>query len=509
MTDFDPSQGHPRRWLILGILNLSLVLIVASVSSLNVAIPSIQRELGATAAELVWINATYSLVFAGLLLPAGALGDRYGRRGALQAGLGIFVLSALMATLSSDPTQLIVLRGVMGVGAALIMPATLSIITVVFPPAERVKAIAIWSGFAGAGGALGIVGSGLLLEWFWWGSVFLVNVPIAVLAMVLVTIVVPTSKDAGQRPLDPVGSLMSIAGLVALVYGLIQGPEYGWTNGTVLSAFVAAIVLLYGWVRVELGQRDPLLDPRLFRIRQFSVGSFGVTTGFLVMFGMFFILTQYLQFVLGYTALEAGVRTLPFAGSMVVVAPNGPWVAARLGRAHTIALGMAMGAVGCTWLALLGSDTGYELIAPAIVIMASGMALSFPALTESIVSSLPQNKAGVASAMNDTTREVGGATGIALMGTLLNSGYRSGLGNVADALPAEAADAVNDNVGAALSVAADGPGGEALAQTARDAFVDGMRLSLLVGALILVVAAGVVARVFPREEAVSEVEATV
>ena len=338
MTDVELSEGHPRCWVILGILNLSLVLIVAGVSSLNLAIPSIQRALNATAAELVWINAAYALVFAGLLLPAGALGDRYGRKGALIAGLGIFIASALAATFSEDPSQLIALRGLMGVGAAMTMPATLSIITVVFPADERTKAIAIWSGFAGAGAAIGILASGILLKFYWWGSVFLVNVPIAVLAIVLVIRVVPTSKDEAERPLDPAGSLLSIAGLVALVYGLIQGPEFGWSDGAVIAAFVASVVFFVGWVLVELRQRDPLLDPRLFRIRRFSVGSFAVTASFLVMFGMFFILTQYLQFVLAYTPLEAAVRTVPFALTMLVVAPNGPHFSALVGQGERLLL---------------------------------------------------------------------------------------------------------------------------------------------------------------------------
>ena len=503
-VEYTAEEGHPQRWLILGILNLSLVLIVASVSSLNLAIPSIQRALDATAAELVWINAAYALVFAGLLLPAGALGDRYGRRGALLVGLSIFVAGSLVATVSDDPIQLIVLRGVMGVGAALTMPATLSIITVVFPPHERAKAIAIWSGFAGGGAAIGIVTSGLLLKWFWWGSVFFVNVPIALLAIVLVAAFVPTSKDEGERPLDPVGSLLSIAGLVALVYGLIEGPEFGWTDPAVIGAFVASAVLLVGWWRVELVQDHPLLDPRLFRERRFSMGSFAITSGFLVMFGLFFILTQYLQFVLGYSPLEAAVRTLPFAATMIAIAPQGPRLADRIGKGVTIAVGMAISAVGCGFIGLLRADTDYWVIAIALVVTSAGMALMFPAATEAIVSSLPQSKAGVASAMNDTTREVGGAVGIALLGSLLSSGYRRGLGDAVDELPPGAAEAAEDNIGAALAIAAEIPGAEGLAATASDAFVDGMRLSMWVGAVILIVAAAVVARVFPRETVAEE-----
>ncbi len=502
------SEGHPRRWLILAVLNLSLVLIVASVSSLNLAIPTIQRELGATASELVWINASYALVFAGLLLPAGAIGDRYGRKGALLTGLTIFLISALVATYAGSPTELIVLRGMMGVGASLTMPATLSIITVIFPAAERAKAIAIWSGFAGAGGAIGILASGLLLDSFWWGSVFFVNVPIAGLALILGVFVVPTSRDTEQRALDPMGSLLSIAGLSALVYGLIQGPEFGWGDGAVVGAFIAAAVFLFGWVRVELSQQDPLLDPRLFRLPRFSMGSYAVTSGFLAMFGMFFVLTQYLQFVLGYTVLEAAVRTLPFAGAMIVVAPNGPRLTERVGPGRTMSTGMLVAAVGMVWLGLQGTDSGYLPILIGIVLMAGGMALSFPAATEAIVTSLPPNKAGVGSAMNDTTREVGGAIGIALLGSLLSAGYRSGLGDVTDGLPPEAAEAAEDSIGAALAVAAQVPGGEQLAAAAREAFVDGMQLAMFAAAATVAVSALVVGRFFPSPDANTPATAT-
>jgi len=499
MSSPEVAAGHPKRWTILVILNLSLILIVASVSSLNLAIPSIQRALDASASQLVWINASYALVFAGLLLPAGAIGDRYGRKPALIAGLTVFLASAVAATFAGDPRQLVVLRGLMGVGAALTMPATLSIITVVFPPEERAKAIAIWSGFAGAGGALGILASGVLLDVFWWGSVFFINVPIALLALALVVAVVPNSLDPEKRPLDPIGSALSIGGLVTLVYGLIQGPEFGWTDPVVIGAFVASVVFLGTWVRVELAQQDPMLDPRLFRIGRFGMGSFTITVSFLVMFGMFFVLTQYLQFTLGYTPLQAAVRTIPFAPAMILIAPRGPALAAKIGAGKTMALGMLTSAVGIASFGLMTADTSYPPIGVAIVIAASGMALVFPTATESIVSSLPQNKAGVASAMNDTTREVGGAIGIALLGTLLSSGYRSGLGSATDGLPASAAAAAEDNVGAALTIAADVPGGEALAAAARDAFVDGMQLAMWTGAGLMAIGAVLVFRFFPRQ----------
>ena len=494
------TEPHPRRWFILAVLSLSLVLIIASVSSLNLAIPSIQRALDASAAELVWINAAYALVFAGLLLPAGAVGDRFGRRGALQTGLGTFIVAASLATFSETTSQLIALRAIMGVGAALTMPATLSIITVIFPPGERAKAIAIWSGFAGAGGAIGILGSGVLLDHFGWSSIFLVNVPIAAVALVLVTVVVPSSRDEGRRPLDPAGSLLSIAGLGALIYALIEGPELGWSDGTVIAAFVASAVLLGGWVRVELGQRDPLLDPRLFRIPRFSLGSLTVTLSFLVMFGMFFVLTQYLQFVQGYSPIGAAIRTLPFAGAMILIAPRGPALAALIGQGRTMGVGMSFTAAGAVVMALLEPDSPYGIVATAIVMLASGMALVFPTATETIVSSLPAHKAGVASAVNDTTREVGGAIGLALLGALLSSGYSSGLGKSTDILSPQAAEAAQDNVGAALAIAAQIPGeaGALLAAAAGEAFVDGMRLAMLVGAAIFIFGAVIVFGFFPR-----------
>ena len=314
MTD----TGHPRRWFILGILNLSLVLVVASVSSLNLSLPSIQRALDASAADLIWINAAYALVFAAFLLPAGALGDRFGRKGALLTGLVVFVLGALLGSTADTAGQVIAFRATMGIGAALAMPATLSILTAIFPPDERNKAIAIWSGFAGAGGAIGILSAGVLLEYFWWGSVFFVNVPIALTALVLVAVVVPTSRDTQGHNLDPFGSILSAVGLAALVFALIQGPEYGWTDPLVLGGFVAAVALLTSWVAFERRQEHPMLDPRLFRIPRFGLATLALGTTFAVMFGMFFGLAQYLQFVLGYSPLDAAVRVMPFAVVMIL-----------------------------------------------------------------------------------------------------------------------------------------------------------------------------------------------
>jgi EmrB/QacA subfamily drug resistance transporter len=500
-TVSDEETGHPRRWLILGILTLSLVQVVASVSSMNLALPAIQGSLNASASELVWINAAYALVLAAILLPAGALGDRFGRKGALLIGLGIIVVGALAGASADSASQIVLWRCFMGIGAGLVMPATLSILTTVFPTHERSRAIAIWAGFAGAGGALGLLSAGVLLEFFWWGSIFFVNVPIAVLLFVLVLTVVPTSRDTLGHPLDPVGSVLSAGALGALVFGLIQGPEYGWSHGAIVAAFVAAIVLAVTWVRFENRQDHPMLDPGLFRIPRFGLGSLGIGVAFAVMFGMFFGLAQYMQFVLGYSALETALRTLPFAASMVLIAPNGPKLAARFGVRVVIGGGLLITATGLAGLALLDGSSGYLHLIAGLCMASAGMALAFPAATESIVTSLPQDKAGVASAVNDTTREVGAAVGIALLGSLLTSGYRSSIGDGFDALPRQAADAARDSMGAALHVVASAP--EALRPnlmgTARGAFADGYSLAMLVGAVMLVMASAVILRWFPRD----------
>jgi MFS family permease len=295
---------YRRRWLILAILNLSLVTIVMAVSALNVALPTIQRDLGASGTELQWIVDAYALVFAGLLLPAGALGDRFGRKGALEVGLVIFGAAAFAASQASDPGQLIALRTVMGVGAAFIMPATLSIILNSFPIQERPKAIAIWAAFAGVGGALGPITSGLLLEHFWWGSVFMVTLPIVAALLLLTALFVPTSRDPGRTALDPIGSVLSVVALVGLVFAVIEGPELGWSSPR-RSRVRRARRRGFAWARYELAIKNPMLDPRLFR-RSFSTGAAAITTIFLCTFGLFFLITQFFQFVQGYSPLEAG-----------------------------------------------------------------------------------------------------------------------------------------------------------------------------------------------------------
>lgn len=496
------GTGHPRRNLILGIMCLSLVLIVASISSLNVAIPTIVRELEPTSTEQLWILDAYALVFAGFLLLCGALGDRYGRRHALILGLTIFAGASTLAAYATDPIQLIAYRAVMGVGAAFIMPATLSTLTVVFAPRDRAKAIAVWAGFAGAGGAIGPVGSGLLLEWFWWGSVFFIAVPIALLAIVGILAVVPNSADREKHPLDYVGALLSVIALVGLVFGIVEGPEGGWVSPLTVASFAVALVAGVAYVWWERRVRYPLLNPNFFRIPRFGLGSLTITFAFLAMFGMFFLLTLYLQFVLGYSALGAAVRLLPFSVIMIIVAPRSPLLTERFGTGRVVAAGFAIQAIGFAIATLLDADSSYAMLLLAVGPMALGMALLMPPTTNAIVTSLPQDKAGVASAVNDTTREVGGAIGIALLGTLATEAYQSSFGDAANGLPAPAAELAEDSVGGAFQAASQLPPevGGPLIEAASSAYVDGTSLAFTVTAVISFVMAGIILRFYPADE---------
>lgn len=485
-AEFDPMVGHPHRRRVLWVANLSLVLVVVAVSSLNVAIPSLIRDLNPSPSALLWIVDIYPLVFAGFLLTAGALGDRFGRRRALLFGLVVFGAATLAASLAATPAPLIVCRGIMGFGAAFVMPSTLSVITSVFPPRERAKAIASWAGFAGAGGALGPLLSGVVLQAYSWHAVFLISFPIVAVALVAVVLVVPESRDPHGTPLDPGGAVLSMLTLGLLLFGIIEGPEHGWASPLVLGTLVGAVVAGTLFVRYELRVEHPMLDPRFFRIRAFSVSALTITAGFFAMFGMFFILSQYFQFVLGYSPLLAGIAQLPSAIVMVVLSPRSPAAVARIGVRKTVFVGMVSMVAGLLVFAQVGPSTPYMVAMVALVLTATGMALTMPSTTAGLVGSLPAGKAGVGSAVNDTTREVGGALGIAVMGSVLTSVYRESLSLPAQ-LPAAAADAARRSIGAALEVAGRAPGalGDPLAQGARASFAQGASTAFYVAAAVM------------------------
>jgi MFS transporter, DHA2 family, multidrug resistance protein len=509
----EQPEIHARRWFLLAIMCLSLVLVVMSVSGLNTALPTMQRDLQASASELQWIVDSYAVVFAGLLLSAGAIGDRFGRRRALLAGLVVFGVGALMGGLANDATQVIASRAVMGIGAAFIMPATLSIITSIFPPEERPRAIAIWAGFAGAGASIGPIVTGGLLEGFWWGSTLLVNVPIVIAIIAAVRAFAPDSRDDTRTPLDPVGALLSLIGLSSLIFGIIQGPEDGWTSGPVIAAFVAAGVSLSLFVRWERRSDHPMLPLTLFRDRRFSTGSGVITVAFFIMFGFFFLVTQYLQFGRGYSPLEAGLAGLPVALAFVAFSPRSATLAERYGAARVMALGLAIVAVGFGVLTTLTPDTPYLVLAAAFALLGAGMSITAAPATSEIMTSVPLSKAGVGSAVNDTTRELGGALGIALLGSIANTAYRSGIDLDRVQLPAGARAAAGESIGAASAIADRVPGGGDVVAQAASAFTNAFTLTNTVAAGIALAAAAAVLAVSRRggretveDEAIEEIE---
>jgi EmrB/QacA subfamily drug resistance transporter len=502
------EHAYKRRWLILAVLCFSLLVIVLDNSILNVAIPTLIDQLHATTSQVQWMVDSYTLVFAGLLLSMGALGDKYGRRGALQVGFLIFGIGSLASALVTTADQLIATRAFMGIGGALIMPATLSIITNVFPANERGKAIGVWAGTAGLGVALGPLTGGFLLEHFYWGSIFLVNLPIVVIGLLAGFFLIPTSKDPSAPRLDVPGALLSIAGLSALLYGIIEAPSNGWTNSTILGAFGLGVVLIGTFVWWETRTDHPMLDVRFFKNPRFSAASSGITLLFFALFGSIFLLTQYLQFTLHFSPLEAGVRMLPFAVTMMVVAPLSAVVVARIGTKITVTLGLTIVTVALVTLTGLNADSSYGSdVVWRFILMGLGMALTMAPATDSVMGSLPLAKAGVGSAVNDTTRQVGGALGVAIIGSVLSSTYGSKISdffsNQSAKVPPNlrgqfnsAKDVAHDSLGGAIGVANQLPKrglplpasvvdqlAADLSRVANQAFVDGMHAGVLVAAL--------------------------
>jgi MFS transporter, DHA2 family, multidrug resistance protein len=497
----EERQAHTRRWLVLGVMCLSLLLIVMDNTIVNVALPTLQRDLDASTTQLQWVVDAYILVFAGLLLTMGSLGDRFGRRGALAIGLSVMGTASILSSFADSADQLIATRALMGVGGALIMPATLSIITNVFTDRrERAQAIAIWSATAGAAVAIGPVTGGWLLEHFWWGSVFLVNVPVVVVALVLGQLFVPTSRDPSAPPIDVPGALLSIAGLVVLVWAIIEGPG-GWTDPEILGAFALAAVLLGIFVVWERRIRFPMLDMSFFRNPRFSAASGAIMLTFFAMFGSLFLLTQFLQSILGYTPLEAGIRLLPMAGVMLVISPLSAKLVERIGSKIVVATGLSVGAVGLIIASRLTAGASYPQVLAALVVLAAGLALVMPPATESIMGSLPLAKAGVGSAVNDTTRQVGGALGVAVLGSVMSSTYGPRVNEAISGLPvsSDQATAIHDQIGAALRAASEigGEPGRMLADAASSGFADGMSTAFIIGAAALALGAVIVALFLP------------
>ncbi|MGW3086102.1 MFS transporter [Streptomyces sp. NPDC001108] len=484
------SPGHPQRWLILGVICLAQLTVLLDNTVLNVAIPSLTRELHASTADVQWMINAYSLVQSGLLLTAGSSADRYGRKKMLVAGLALFGIGSLVAGVAQSSAQLIAARAGMGVGGALLMTTTLAVIVQIFDEGERVKAIGIWSTVSSLGFAVGPLIGGVMLDHFWWGAIFLINIPVAALGLVAVVRLVPESKNpAGERP-DLFGALLSTIGMTCVVYAIISGPEHGWSSGRVLLTAFAGAAVLTGFVLWELRIPYPMLDMHFFRNQRF-VGA--VAGAILVAFGMggsLFLLTQQLQFVLGYGPLEAGLRTAPLA--LTVVALNltglGARLVPRLGTPGTIASGMTLLAAGLAAIALLGG-VGYGGMLLGLVVMGAGIAIAMPAMANAIMGAIPPEKAGVGAGVNGTLAEFGNGLGVAVLGAVLGSRFSA-------LVPAAVGAA---SLPAALAAATDA--GERARIT--DAFASGLETSQLFGA-VAVLAGGVLAAVLLHRAGRSE-----
>jgi EmrB/QacA subfamily drug resistance transporter len=477
------------------VLCISLLVIVIDNTIVNVTLPTLVRDLNADLSQLQWVVDAYTLVFAGLLLLAGTLGDRYGRRRTLLAGLTIFGVASAAAAAAGGVGQLVIARAVMGAGAAFIMPATLSLLTSVFTDArERAMAIGIWAATAGVGVALGPVVGGFLLDHFWWGSVFIVNVPIVAAAIVGARLLVPESRDPVARAIDWTGALLSGVGLVALVWAIIEAPSKGWTSVAVAGAMLLAAVALVAFVAWERRVEQPLLDVDLFRNARFTAASITVTVLFFALFGFLFLSTQYLQFVLGYSPSAAGLRMLPYAGAMIVAAPLSSKLVVRFGTKRVVTTGMLTFALGLAVAATITTSTGYGRLGIAMLFMGVGMGLAGAPATESIMGSLPTDRAGIGSAVNDTTRELGGALGVAIVGSIVSSLYSSQL-VLSENVPTPIATAARDSLGAAIHI--DNDLGLHVADAAREAFTYAMSRGSIVVAGVAVIGAFIAWRYLP------------
>lgn len=478
------EQIHRRRWAILAVLSLSVFVTVVDGTIVNVTLPSLAVELGASTRQLQWIVDAYLLVFAGLLLAAGGLGDRFGRRRTLVLGLLLFGATSAFAGSASSANELIFGRALMGVGAALVFPATLAILTNVFTdPSERARAIGVWSGVTGLAVAAGPITGGWLLEHFWWGSVFYINLPVVVVAVVAAFVLVPESKEEDAPALDIVGLILSVTSITALILTIIEAPEWGWLSARTGAGFIVASALVTSFVRWELRTAHPMLPVRIFSNLRFSAASAAITSAFFALFGFIFLVTQYFQLVQGYTPLEAGVRTLPVAFSIAIASVMAPRVVERVGTTLVVMTGLTMMAITFTWISANSATTSYPEIVGQMILLGGGLGLTTAPATESIMGSLSVDKAGIGSAVNDTTRELGGTLGVAVVGSVFSSVYTGALadGPVFSQLSAETRAMTEESVGAAALVAGGlGPTAPAYMAEVSDAFMSGFGVASLV-----------------------------
>lgn len=496
--DTDVVLDAARKRNILLAMCVSLMAVIASVSILNVAQQDLAIDFGASQGTVLWIINAYTLALAALLMPIGAIGDRWGRKPILLAGLALFGVSSLLAALATSSELMIVARGLGGAAAAMIMPVTLSVITSSFPAEERGQAIGIWAGVAGGGGIIGMFVAALMVDVATWRWAFVLPAALVVAGFVLSIKAVPNSREHSEHRFDIVGSILSLFAIGGIVLGIHEGPEKGWGDQLTLAGLLIGGVALLAFVVWELRQTEPLLDIRTFANRGLSTGALSIMLMFAVMFGIFLVLFPFLQAILGWSALHSAVSMLPMIGVMMPTSTAvAPRLVKRIGIRLTILAGLASAGVGLALLALRASvEGGYLSILPGLLVMGLGMGLSMTPATEAITEALPADKQGVASALNDTTREVGGAIGVALLGSIVSSGYSNSIGPALAGLPAELTEPASEGIGNALGVVNEGLSSGTLDQAtagrivtaAQHAFVEGWVSAMWLGVVIVAAA---------------------
>jgi EmrB/QacA subfamily drug resistance transporter len=485
-----PTIDDPRRRrLVLIAVCVALMAVIASVTGLNVAQPELAVEFGASQSEVLWFINLYTMSLAALLLPLGALADRLGRKPVLLVGLAVFGVANVTAGLATSSEVMLGSRFLSGVGAAMIMPVTLAVITSTFPETERSKGIGVWTAVAGGGGILGMYLSALLVDVATWRWLFVLPVALVLASVAMIVRAVPNSREHAGHRFDTVGSVTSVVAVLALIFVLHEGPVHGWTEPATLLALISGLLAALTFVAWELRRPAPLLDVRLFRDRDLAGGSLVLLAVFGVQAGIFVVLFPYLQAVLGWSALRSTLAMMPMALLMMLASGLAPRVAARIGSRATMATGILLGGAGLALMATLVSvDGGYLAVLPGMLAMGLGMGLSMTPSTEAITGALPRERQGVASALNDVTREFGTALGVALLGAVLSAGYRSSIDSRLGGVPADVAGTAREGVANAVAVAGGaGPRAEALVRAAQESFVDGWQQAMWAGAAVMAV----------------------
>lgn len=509
MDGIAPSIFH-RRWKILATLCASLLVAMLANSSLNLALPIMAKELELTSLDLTWIVDIYPLIFASLLFTAAAVADRYGRKLIMQIGLVIFLVATVYAGFFADTgTELIIARAIMGIGGAMVMPTTLSIIENIFPRRERARAIAVWSGIAGGGVALGSIASGFLLEHFSWESVFIFSAAIGLIGLIFNQWLTPESRDERQTPIDWLGGGLSFVGILGLVYGIIEAPSHGF-GGDVIAALIVGVLGLTMFVWRQLSTKHPMLDVRLFKSRVFTISSLSIMLVFFALMGIFFSISQLFQLVMDYGALESSLRLLPIMLVMMVLSPFVPSIVKKIGVRWTMSFGLLMVSLGFVLMSLWPTIPTYWEVLGSMAVMMFGMALAMTPSTNLLMSAVPKNRAGMGSATNDTTRELGGALGIAVLGAILSSIYADEIIANLQGLPQQVIETAESSLAGALAVGEQmGVAGLPIIEAAKVAWMNGLSQSMVVAAILVAIAAIIAAVWLPHRHEENEDDSTI